>query len=609
MAKVKAPEPTPAAAPAPADYTAVARRYRPQQFAELIGQEHVAGALVNSLQSGRVAHAYLFTGARGVGKTSAARILAKALNCVDGPTPTPCDRCDSCKAIATGEDVDVHEIDGASNNKVEDVRELRHGVGVGTIRSRYKIYIIDEVHMLSTGAFNALLKTLEEPPPRVKFIFATTEVQKIPITILSRCQRFDFAHVGSAKIFDQLKRIVSQEGHKADDDALKLIARRAGGSMRDSQSLLDQLLASCPDTLTADSVNALLGTAGDERVIELAAAVFKGDAKGALDLLGTWVDRGLQVGELVDQLIGYWRSLMLVSCGGPDVRELPVTTTQKEAVVAQAKLTSLDAILAGLEVWTATRARLRDTPHTQVILEMAVVRLCRMGELLSVGQLVQTLSQPGAVAVAAPASRAVRPAVALPEAAAGAKKNGPVTGNSAAPAPRLSTDDSPLTLSDATLSDVWRRVFGLLSEKYPILGNQLKSLHSCAIFGPNALAIRFGTDYNHVYEACATESNIKRIEDALKLVTGSPAQVRFERIATAATTGNGASTPATPVVGAADRKKNLMNLPLFQKASQALGAQIWHVDDEFDPAAQPRVASRTAADDDDDLPADTTDES
>src|SRR5829696_2563974 len=269
MAKAKTPAPpAPPADAAPAEYTVVARRYRPQQLAELIGQEHVARSLVNALQTGRVAHAYLFTGARGVGKTSAARILAKALNCETGPTATPCDKCDSCTAIAAGEDVDVLEIDGASNNKVEEVRDLRQNVGFRPTRGRYKVYIIDEVHMLSTSAFNALLKTLEEPPPHVKFIFATTEVQKIPITILSRCQRFDFAHVGPGKIFDQLKRIVAREGLEADDDALRLVARRAAGSMRDSQSLLDQLLASSPGKLTAEHVATVLGTAGDDRVIQ-----------------------------------------------------------------------------------------------------------------------------------------------------------------------------------------------------------------------------------------------------------------------------------------------------------------------------------------------------
>ena len=238
----------------------------------------------------------------------------------------------------TGDDVDVLEIDGASNNKVEEVRDLRQNVGFRPTRGRYKVYIIDEVHMLSTSAFNALLKTLEEPPEHVKFILATTEVQKIPITILSRCQRFDFAHVGPGKIFDQLKSIVEREGHPADDDALRLVARRAAGSMRDSQSLLDQLLASSPGKLTAVQVNAVLGTAGDDRVIELATAILANDPKAALELIATWVDGGLQIGELVDQLVEYWRALMLVACGGPDIRELPVSQNQFETVKVQAEI-------------------------------------------------------------------------------------------------------------------------------------------------------------------------------------------------------------------------------------------------------------------------------
>src|SRR5579885_420975 len=290
MAKTKAPErPQPRAEKAApvshapdAEYTVVARRYRPRQFADLIGQEHVAAALTNALTSGRVAHAYLFTGARGVGKTSCARILAKALNCVTGPTATPCDECDVCKSIAAGDDVDVLEIDGASNNKVDEVRDLRQNVGFRPQRARYKVYIIDEVHMLSNSAFNALLKTLEEPPPHVKFIFATTEAQKIPVTILSRCQRFDFAGIGTPRIVERLRQIVRREGLQADDDALELVARRAGGSMRDAQSLLDQLLAFGGDRLTAEQVHSLLGTAQDDRVAALAAAALGRDPKRAL---------------------------------------------------------------------------------------------------------------------------------------------------------------------------------------------------------------------------------------------------------------------------------------------------------------------------------------
>src|SRR5262245_51279420 len=600
MAKSKPAPPSPPPAPPPAEpaaYTVVARRYRPQQFAELIGQEHVASALVNALQSGRVAHAYLFTGARGVGKTSAARILAKALNCERGPTPTPCDKCESCLSIATGEDLDVLEIDGASNNKVEEVRDLRQSVKNRTY-GRYRIYIIDEVHMLTTAAFNALLKTLEEPPPHVKFIFATTEVQKIPITILSRCQRFDFAHVGPGKIFDQLKRIVEREGHQADDDALKLIARRAAGSMRDSQSLLDQLLASASGRLTVEHVNATLGTAGDDRVIELADTILKGDAKTALNLTAAWVDRGLQIGELVDQLIEYWRSLMLVSCGGPDVRELPVTANQQEAIIKQAPGVALDSILAGLEVWTATKTRMRGSTHTQVLLEMAVVRLCNLGELRSVGQLIQALSQPEAqLAVAAPAGTVAptRAASAAPPEGTGAKKNGPLNSQSDRNRTTTPAELSTIPLTEATLHEVWARSLQYASEKFPILAKHLSFAILPATFGPNALAIRFTPGYSHAYDACAEEANLQRIREILKRVTGETIAVRVEKVSEP----NAAKADPTPLVApVVDRKKAIMALPLFKKASEALGAQYWHADEDFNPNAAPRPNPKPAPDPD-----------
>src|SRR5579885_1570477 len=280
MAKQKAPTPA-----APEAYTVLARRYRPQGFCDLVGQEAVARALANALKSNRVAHAYLFTGARGVGKTSTARILAKALNCEKGPTATPCGECDICKHIAAGEDVDVLEIDGASNRRIDEIRDIRSNVQYRPSRARYKIYIIDEVHMLTKEAFNALLKTLEEPPPHVKFIFATTEVEKVPITILSRCQRFDFAGISLPRIVEHLRQILQQEGREADDEALERIARRAGGSMRDAQSVLDQLLAFGPERLTAEHVHHLFGTARDDRLIALAESVLAHDAKQALLLL------------------------------------------------------------------------------------------------------------------------------------------------------------------------------------------------------------------------------------------------------------------------------------------------------------------------------------
>src|SRR5262245_46597437 len=304
------------------EYTVVARRYRPQQFDDLIGQEAVAQALRNALTGDRVAHAYLFTGARGVGKTSTARILAKALNCEKGPTPKPCDKCTSCMAIAEGDDIDVREIDGASNRGIDDVRAIRQDVATRPTRGRYKIYIIDEVHMLSKDAFNALLKTLEEPPPHVKFIFATTEVQKVPITVLSRCQRFDFGNIRTERIAKQLRTVVAAEKFAADDDALEVIARRAGGSMRDAQSLLDQLLAFGGDKLSAETTQKLLGVAGPDRIARLVEAIFQHDTKHALEQVQQIADDGLQLSEVLDQLIEYWRDLMLVAGAGKDVGNL-----------------------------------------------------------------------------------------------------------------------------------------------------------------------------------------------------------------------------------------------------------------------------------------------
>ncbi len=365
------------------EYTVVARRYRPQQFDQLIGQEPVAQALTNALTGGRVAHAYLFTGPRGVGKTSSARILAKALNCEKGPTPKPCDQCEICQSIASGDDVDVLEIDAASNRGIDDIRELRQNVQFRPSRARHKIYIIDEVHMLTPPAFNALLKTLEEPPAGVKFIMATTDVGKIPVTILSRCQRFDFALIQPASVAKHLRAIVTQEKLKADDDALNLIARRAAGSMRDAESLLDQLLA-FGEPLTTALVHRLIGSAPSDRVLELAQAIFEGGQQKALALFARAHSDGANPSELLDQFIDFWRDLMLVVvCGAaaPGLNESP------DVLTPLAQRTSIDAILAGIDVLTAAKAKMKFSSYGRVIAEAALVRLARLDQLLRVNEL------------------------------------------------------------------------------------------------------------------------------------------------------------------------------------------------------------------------------
>ncbi|MGL4513236.1 MAG: DNA polymerase III subunit gamma/tau [Lacipirellulaceae bacterium] len=384
------------------EYVVVARRYRPQAFAELIGQEHVAGALEQAIRTGRIGHAYLFCGARGVGKTSAARIFAKALNCVEGPTPTPCNRCDVCQSVAAGDDVDVLEIDGASNRGIDEIRQLRQNAGIRPSRVRFKVYIIDEVHMLTKEAFNALLKTLEEPPEHVKFVFATTEPNKIPITILSRCQRFDFAGIEAVSIRERLAQIAEAEGVEVEPEALALIAARAAGSMRDSQSLLEQLLAVAGGRITADGVNSLLGIAPAERVAELAERLAERDAAGALTLVDGAIGGGADVAQLVDQLMGYYRDAMALAVGCSPERMLYALPAQVEAARELGARLGVPTLLAALQVLDQTAARMRVSVHERTLLEMAIVRLATIADLEGLAELAAELRSGAALPAAAP---------------------------------------------------------------------------------------------------------------------------------------------------------------------------------------------------------------
>ncbi|MGZ3301539.1 MAG: DNA polymerase III subunit gamma/tau [Isosphaeraceae bacterium] len=385
------PAPSPARPAAPANYTVVARRYRPQRFEDVVGQDHVVQALRNAIRLNRLAQAYLFCGTRGVGKTSMARIFAKCLNCVRGPTETPCQVCDICQAIAAGQDVDVIEIDGASNNGVEQVRELRQNAALRPSRSRYKIYYIDEVHMLSTGAFNALLKTLEEPPPHVKFFFATTEANKIPITVLSRCQRFDFAGITSEAIVNSLKEICTSEQVDAEPEALRVVARRAGGSMRDAQSLLELLLASGSPRLTVEVVHTLLGTPSDERLLAILEALADRDPAAVLTLLDQGVGEGVQPSDLLAGALEFLRDAMVLSVGAEPVL-LAVTPRQKPRLQSIVDRWSIDAILAALQILAEARSRMRSVSHTRLLAELALVRVARLENLSDLSNMVQRLT-------------------------------------------------------------------------------------------------------------------------------------------------------------------------------------------------------------------------
>ncbi|QDU78824.1 DNA polymerase III subunit tau [Polystyrenella longa] len=379
------------------NYTVLARRFRPQAFDEVIGQEHVAQALKNAIKAGRVAHAYLFTGARGVGKTSTARILAKTLNCPNSHEGNPCNKCEICLGISEGRDVDILEIDGASNRGIDDIRMLRANVNVKSMRTKYKIYIIDEVHMLTKEAFNALLKTLEEPPPGVKFIFCTTEPQKLPDTILSRCQRFDFSTIETDNISHRLKQIAKAEGFEVSDDAVSLVARRAAGSMRDSQSLFDQLLAFGGEHITAADVHRLLGTADDERLTTLADALIKRERREVLELLDSALSAGVQLSEFVDQLLNYMRDLMVLASHADAVSLLSVSSSYRSLLQKQAQQWGLRTVVAGLEILAETKSRMFRASHARSLVELALVRMTMLQDLQQMETIINLL-QGGKVA-------------------------------------------------------------------------------------------------------------------------------------------------------------------------------------------------------------------
>jgi DNA polymerase III subunit gamma/tau len=354
-------------------YEVFARKYRPQTFDDLVGQTHVSRTLKNAVAQNRLAHAYLFVGPRGIGKTSTARILAKSLNCVKGPTVTPCGECDNCREIAAGNSLDVIEIDGASNNSVEDVRQLRENVRYAPAKGRYKIYLIDEVHMLSAAAFNALLKTLEEPPEHVKFIFATTEPQKVLPTILSRCQRFDLHRIPANLIAQHLQLIAGKEKITLEPAAAHAIARGAEGGLRDAESMLDQLVAFCGEKISESDVLNVFGFTSEQTVTDLTANILRGETADAVDLLHQQCESGKDMMRLMSDLIAYLRDL-LVFKAKPDALKEDVDPDVQESLAAHAELITTDRLLDLIDQFAAAEGRMKWAPNKKLHFEVAIIK-------------------------------------------------------------------------------------------------------------------------------------------------------------------------------------------------------------------------------------------
>jgi DNA polymerase-3 subunit gamma/tau len=374
-------------------YLVLARKWRPRVFDDVVGQEHVTRTLQNAIKQDRVAHALLFTGSRGVGKTSCARILAKAMNCERGPTTDPCGQCPACVEITGGTSTDVFEIDGASNNSVDQIREIRESVKFVPSRGKRKMYIIDEVHMLTTAAFNALLKTLEEPPAHVLFVFATTEPHKIPETILSRCQRFDFKRIPEKKIVDAITRIASKEGVHVEPAALHHIAREAEGGMRDSLSLLDQVIAFCGTEITEVQVREVLGIADRRILSDLTAAILEGNSQRALLLVEDLFHFGIDLQKFAGELVKHLRDLIVIKvCAEPGrLVDLPDSeVAQMAELVRDQPSARLQRLFSAMMQGADDIGR---SPFPKLALEMVLLRLCEQGATLPLGEVLQGLAR------------------------------------------------------------------------------------------------------------------------------------------------------------------------------------------------------------------------
>jgi len=356
-------------------YVVLARRWRPRLFKDVVGQEHVTKTLQNAISADRIAHAYLFSGPRGVGKTTVARVLAKAVNCIEGPQPEPCEKCTICTEISSGKSIDVIEIDAASNRGIDEIRELRESVKFAPVSGRYKVYIIDEAHMITHDAFNAFLKTLEEPPAHVIFILATTEPHKIPATILSRCQRFDFRTLTRSEIIDRLRKIADSDSLSIDDESLSLIAESADGAMRDAESILDQLLSFGGGKIQAEEISSLLGL-GEYRLLDqLAENILQSDSAGSLKTLNDLADRGADLSQCLKRLVSHFRDLMIYK-ENPDL--IDTSETRLQRLADQSEGVSIERLMKIARILTQAESDTKQLGYERLNLELALVRLSRL---------------------------------------------------------------------------------------------------------------------------------------------------------------------------------------------------------------------------------------
>jgi DNA polymerase-3 subunit gamma/tau len=537
-------------------YTVLARKYRSQTFEEVIGQDPIVQTLKNAIKTDRVAHAYLFTGTRGVGKTTVARILAKSLNCLsaDAPTPKPCCECDSCTAISIGEDIDVIEIDGASNRGIDNIRELRENAIYRPARSRFKIYIIDEVHMLTPEAFNALLKTLEEPPSHVKFIFATTEPNKVLPTIQSRCQRFDFHNIGAAQIAKQLRSILEQEKIKYEDDVVLPIAKMANGSMRDGLSLLDRLVSTGVEPLTDELLEQYLGCPNSEKIWQLISKIGDSDAAGTLAATEELITSGHSEVQIVDSLTDYMRDLMVVKSTGTDSELVILTAEQRKRAGELAEKFDLAGIIYAITALEKLRWSVKNSDTPRALLDALLLRLAMSEHFLNVDTLLSQL-----------------------QGGAPIKKNKVGSGNSSpvSQVPQVETAEAagiPPAEDLRSIKDDWAGVIELVRVE---LGNGTVGLLSSAWpsqIDDDRLTVTFPATAQIQKKMLESNGRAEKIESVISKHFGRPVKLQLEVSA-----AHPEAAPSAPK--ATGRRNELLNDPAVKMILTGLDATITGIEE------------------------------
>ncbi len=533
-------------------YQVLARKWRPQVFDDVVGQGHITRTLQNAIASGRLAHAFLFSGPRGVGKTTTARILAKALNCAEGPTPTPCGKCDSCRETAAGTSVDVIEIDGASNRGIEHIRELREAVKYAPAGGKNKVYVIDEVHMLTNEAFNALLKTLEEPPPHVIFIFATTEPQKIPATILSRCQRYGFKRVSLPEIIGRLRKIADSEGIAITDQGLAMIARAAEGSMRDSQSLLDQAVSYSGMTIKDEELQASLGSVALEALSGFTAGLLSRDPAGLLKQADLLLEQGQDMRQFLAGVVEHVRNLLVVKIAADPSSIVELPAADLDTIKQQSAGTTPEQLLLLFDSLSKTLDDMRWSPHQRFTFEVGLVKACNLTPLKPLAAVLEQMKELEA-----------RLAGARPAPATGVIERSAEYTARAVKQPTAAPTAADVS-AGGSADDVWGRTMSMLKATKPGLASFLTHSSLVNLSDAEITIAMKGTRFQA--EQIEKAENRAVIESLVAEVLGRKVRIRVQQATAEAARS---SKPKEPV-----KKKPGEQDPLVQDVLKIFGGEV-----------------------------------